>query len=192
MGPSHTTVRRLRVSPRGSATAGFTLIELVVLMVVVATLSAMAVPALGRLDESRSGLAATRARTLLAYAQLHARATLVSAYIVIDPATDRIEAYTQASSGSAASGAFTAVAVTFGGQALQALIDPNTRKALILDLAEFGSEIRAATPTDTFLFDATGIPRTAKGNVLTSDVVIELSDGALVRITRDTGLVLVE
>ena len=161
--------------------AGFTLVELVVVMVLLSVLSMAAVPSLRGLGDARDAVGATRLRTMLIYAQEWARATSRSTWAVVDTGADSVSFWIE---DPANPGAANRVAMT----------DPLSRRALVLDLGGDGVGIASAAfgLTTEVEFDADGVPSDAGGVALAADGTIVLDGGDTVRVTRNTGLVTID
>ena len=166
---------------RDQARAGFTLVELVLVLLLVVILSGLAVPSLSGLSQAKANVTATRVRSLVVFAQQWAIGTDRPTWVGYDPATQQLNA-------------FQARAVNTAFAWRVALNDPLTHAALSIDLTElFGAKDPIqdyyGSSNLTLKFDPTGAPVDSSDVPLKDDVLIPLSDGIGVRIRAGTGLI---
>jgi prepilin-type N-terminal cleavage/methylation domain-containing protein len=162
-------------------TAGFTLMEMVMVVVVSAVLAGVAVPSLNGLTASQSNVAAARIRTALIYAQEWAMDSGNHTWVAFDANTELVSVYVE---NPASPGLANRVALT----------DPLKRGAMTLQLGDAGIGIVTATfaATSEVEFDSLGIPYDRNGGLLATDGTVVVTGGVTVRVTKNTGLVTVD
>lgn len=170
----------MRFSRRGGR-GGFTLTELASVMAVIVILGGMAVSSLGGLADSRRDVAATRIRTVLVYAQEWAMGSSNDTWVVLDAGTDSVTVYVEDPANPGKAGRV-------------ALADPLTRGDMTLQLGDSGVGIASVSigGTSEVQFDALGAPYDASGTALAADGTITVTAGPTVRITKGTGLIVVD
>lgn len=170
-----------RPPPGRPSAAGFTLLELVVVVAVVGVMAAVAGPTLTRLGAARREFLATRVRNVLIYAQETAMTSDVDTWVVFDVDGGSVSAFVEDPDNPGRAGRL-------------ALVDPLTRDDLVLDLGDAGSSLTAAdfASGDEVQFDQDGAPRGLDGSLLTSDGTVEVGGATTLRVTRNTGLVTVD
>jgi len=163
---------------RNTSRCGFTLAELVATLLVVSLLSGMALPSLRGLAGARESVAATRVRTVLAFAHEWASASGSATWVAFDAGADSVSVFVEDPAHPGAA------------QRLP-MPDPLTRSALVLQLGDGGVGIESADFGGgvEVQFDATGSPRDAAGVALAVDGLVGLTGGGTVRVTKSTGLV---
>jgi prepilin-type N-terminal cleavage/methylation domain-containing protein len=166
---------------RASPIRGYSLIELVVVVLVLSVLAGMAVPSLQGLAGSREAVAATRVHGALVHAQRLAMSTGLHAWVVFDHANERVTVLVEDPDQR-------------GRAKRRSALDPLTRAPLELALRDMGSAIERLElgSGDEVEFDTLGAPRDASGAPLTADGTIVLRGGATVRVTRNTGRAAIE
>lgn len=166
---------------RSLARAGFTLVELVLVLLLVVILSGLAVPSLSGLGKAKANLMATQVRSLFVYAQEWAIGTGRPTWVGYEASVKRISAF-QARIDNPA----------FAWRV--AIEDPLSRSPLSLDLSElFGGkdpiQDQYGASSLTLKFDATGTPVDGSDRPLGNDILVPLTDGVGVRIRAGTGLI---
>jgi prepilin-type N-terminal cleavage/methylation domain-containing protein len=174
--PAQVTASATRRPSRGD---GFTLIELVAVMVIVAVLAAVAVPSLDAIGQTRAAMAARQLLRDLTFARQRAVATGTVSWVVFDPDA---ETWSVLGEDPAAPGR--------AGAAL--LTDPATGRNHVqqLDAGSFvGVQIvSAAFDGDVEVgFDWLGRPLNAAETALAADGTVTLSGGHVLRVAAMTG-----
>lgn len=172
---------RLRAPRATAGRRGFTLSELAVVLAVIAILAGLAVPSLGWLAGAEHDVATTRTRNALIFAQRWAVATRRATWAEFDLSGDALELFAEGSAGA-------------GAGSRVPLLDPLTRDPYRLEFASSAAGFASVRLGDTegLRFDPEGAPSSADGSALTEDGRVQMDGGDVVRIVRDTGLVLVE
>lgn len=166
-----------------AARRGFTLVELIAVMVLLAVLSATAIPAIGSLSSASTAGAAEEIARRLDVARAHAAKHAQPAGITVSVATDTV-------------GTLTVV----DGVAMNLPIEPGRAiEPLALDRAFPGVAITAFDAgggtggLDSIWFDAAGepTPGTASGpsGAMTRDATLTIDDRVTITVHRLTGLV---
>jgi prepilin-type N-terminal cleavage/methylation domain-containing protein len=165
----------------------FTLIELIVVMVLIAIMAAVAVPAIGNLTSTRASTAARQLARDLTFARQQAGARGVTIWVVFDTAN---ESYSILAESLQTPGLANALTIT----------DPATGQPFVqrftsgdfvnVDL----TSVSIGGVTGTHLgFDWLGRPVSSAGVVLASASSISINNGALtIAITPQTGFVTVQ
>ncbi len=166
---------------RVHARAGFTLVELVLVLLVAVILSGLAIPSLSGLSRAKANLTATQVRSIFVYAQDWAAGTGRPTWVGYTSDTQTISAF-QASADNLA----------FASRL--ALQDPLSRSSMSVDLSDLFRKkdlIQAEYGVTrlTLKFDSTGTPVDSTDKPLENDVLIPLANGVGVRIRAGTGLV---
>ncbi len=150
-------------------------------MVVIVVMSAVAIPSLSALNDSKDGLASSRVLSALRHAQALAMATNRLTWVVFDTGTDTVSVYAE---DPANPGKANRLAAT----------DPLTRGAMsvVLNADAFdGVSITAVSINGTVevQFDTLGRPYDTNGVLLAANGTVDLSSGDTITITKVTGLV---
>ncbi|MFT5052293.1 MAG: prepilin-type N-terminal cleavage/methylation domain-containing protein [Chlamydiales bacterium] len=164
-----------------SLAAGFTLVELVVTMLVVAILSGASVLSLSGLAATQQNVAASRVRTAMIFAQEWAMGSSNDTWVSFDLGADLVSVFVDDPSNPGKAGRL-------------AMIDPLTRGAMTVQLGGAGVGLEAASfgSTTEVQFDADGAPFDADGSTLSADGTVSVTGGIVLRVTRNTGLVTVD
>lgn len=170
-----------RERTRTRRSVGFTLTELVVILAVIGLLAGAALPSLSGLSDARGNVAASRVRSALVFAQEWAMASTVSTWVAFDAADETAAVYVED-------------AANPGKANRVALTDPLSRTAMVVRLGDAGQGIDAVDfgATNEVQFDASGSPFDAGGTPLATDGTVTMAGGAVVRVTRNTGLVTID
>lgn len=174
-------VGRLRLSNAARPQAGVTLVELAIVLAVVGLLAGVALPSLAWLDSAQHNIASTRTRNALIYAQQWAASSHRSTWVEFDVSQDSLQLFVETGPGA-------------GPATRVPLADPLTRSAYVLDLSESRagfSEVRMGGQ-ESVRFDATGAPAGGGGSAFTSDGLVTMNGGDVIRVVQETGLVLVD
>lgn len=174
--PAHATILGTRRPWRGG---GFTLMELVAVLVIVAVLAAVAVPSLDAIDETRAAMAAKQLLRDLTFARQRAVATGTVTWVVFDT-----DAHTWSVLGEDPSAP--------GRAGATVLADPATGRDHVqrLDAGSFiGVGISSAVFDDDVEvgFDWLGRPLNVAETPLAADGEVTLTAGHIVRVTAVTG-----
>lgn len=164
----------------GTFRRGFSLVELVVTLAVVAIMAALAIPAVASLATSRRGFAARQLVRDLEFARRRAMATGLTTWVVFDAAADRYSVLVENAASPGRAGA-------------QPLVDAATGRTMVqqLNSGDFAGVdlITAAIGAGAEVgFDFNGRPLDSTQTPLAADGVIAMTD-ASIRITAETGLV---
>jgi Tfp pilus assembly protein FimT len=161
--------------------AGFTLTELVASLLLVMLLVGIAIPALGGLAGARQNVAATRVRTVLAFAHEWASASGNATWVLFNTAADSAAVYVENPANPGKANRLT-------------MPDPLTRSAMVLQLGANGIGIDSASfgSTTEVHFDSSGTPRNGNGVLLAADGTVGVTGGKVVRVTKNTGLVSID
>lgn len=160
----------------GRERAGFTLVELAIVVSLIGLLAGLAVPTLAHLGSMRDGIGAVRLRSVVAFAQEWAMGTERSTWLVFDTAADTVTAFVEDPLAPGAAGRIP-------------LLDPLSRTDLVLDFGAEGVDLVAVDfgATGELEFDLEGTPRDAAGVALAADGSATLAGGIIVRVARSTG-----
>jgi len=163
---------------RGRGQRGFTLVELVVVMVVIGVLGSGAIASMNGLDGARQDLDATRIRAVLVHAQCWAMSSGNPTWVEFDAGTTSVSAYVEDPSNPGYAGR-------------TALLDPLTRAPLALTL---GTVVTATDlgGGDEVRFGPDGVPYDLSVVALSADGTVTLAGGRVVRVARGTGMVSIE
>jgi Tfp pilus assembly protein FimT len=153
----------------------------VIVLVVLAVLAGMAVPALGWLVSAGENVAATRVRTTLVYSQEWALSTGDRTWVEFDTTNEVVSVYAEDPANR-------------GRANRRPLTDPLSRAPMTVPLGAQGVGIAAVDMggTNEVEFDAEGRPRDASGALLTADGTVTLTGSGTIRVTRNTGLITVD
>lgn len=167
------------VNRRPARGGGFTLIELVAVMVVVSILALTAAPALSVTTGTRAGMAATQLHRDLTYARQHAVATGARTWVVFDTGAD---SWSLLGENPLSPGRLGATALT----------DPGTGEPFLVTLGAGSFRgvdvLSAAFDGDVEVgFDWIGRPLSASENALSTDGVVTLNEGYVVGVAAATG-----
>lgn len=160
---------------------GLTLTELIAVIVVLAVISAVVVPALTNLGATRQAEAASRLVRDLQLARQRSVAHAVRTWVVIDGAAQQYALYVEDAAAPGRAGRVP-------------MIDDATGRPLVVRLGRGewrGAEIDgvSAGGGSEVGFDARGRPIAADERPLSDDATITISGGHIVRITARTGVV---
>ena len=173
------TAHRVRFPGRG-----FSLVELIAVMVLIGIMGAVAVPAISRANESRAGLAAP----LIARDVCYARDTAC---------TSGLATWTVFNTGTSSYSMFQENRTSPGRAGRSAMIDTSTGKvhAQTISAEEFGGTTISAVSLGggtEIGFDWLGRPINSSEILLTSDGTITLSNGRIVTVIAAAGAVRVQ
>lgn len=169
-------------SRTGARPCGFSLVELIVVIVLVAIMAAAAVPAIGSMSAAKPAAAARLLARDLTFARQQALARGVPMWAVFSTTDDRYSLLVESVS-------------TPGRAGATALTDPATGREFVQSFAggEFSQvdlvsvSIGGASGTDLG-FDWLGRPLNASGDLLTAASTITLGGGHSVTVEPQTGL----
>lgn len=175
-------VRSIRTTARARrswTSGGFTLVELVAVLVVTAILAATAVPALGTLADTRRGLAASGLRRDLTLARQRAVATGTRSWVIFDVNAETWSLLVEDPSSPGRAGAV-------------ALADPGTGRDHVVQLGAgaFGGVTLASADFDGGVeigFDWLGRPLNGAESDLAAAGTVTLSGGGQVVVAATTG-----
>lgn len=159
---------------------GFTIIELIAVIVVLAILAGAAVPAISNLQQTRSVAAARYALGDLTFARSRAIATGISTWVVFDVSDARWTILTEQFDQPGRVSAVPLTDAATGGPYATALGKAPFEGVTLID-ADFdgGAELG---------FDWNGRPLNSSENLLQLPGVITLSGGHVIRVEIETGL----
>ena len=170
----------------GTRRCGFSLTELVVVIVLVAIMAAAAVPAIGSMASAKPGAAARHLARGLTFARQQALARGVTRWVVFNTTDERYSVLIESLASPGRAGA-------------TALIDPATGRSFVqsfvsgeyshVDLVSVS--IGGAAGTDLG-FDWLGRPVNAAGTLLTATSTITLGGGHSISVQPQTGLAQVD
>lgn len=157
---------------------GFSLVELMLMLTVIGILSGVAVASLNGLTSSQQDVAAARVRSAVIHAQLWAISTGDATWVAFDTAADEVTLFCEDGDNP-------------GKANRVAMLDPLSRSPMALQLGLDGASLTSAAfgTTSEVQFDAQGLPYDANGVLLTTDGLVGMSGGAVLRVTRNTGYI---
>jgi len=162
--------------------AGFTLVELIVVVVMLGALALVAVPSMASAQTSRSRGAAQQIGQDLNFARRRAQATGVASWVIFTPAQSMYSVLSEST-------------VTPGRLNASTITDPASGQPMLIRLRESGFDgvtIQSTTLMNNEVgFDRFGRPTLSTGALMTSNGVVTLSAGATVNISAQTGLITV-
>ena len=160
---------------------GFTLMEMVVTMSILAVLSGIAVASLDGFSSSQQEVAVTRVRSAVVHAQLWAISTGASTWVAFDPAAELVTVYREDPDSP-------------GKANRLPMMDPLTHGDMRVQLGSDNSGITAAAfgATTEIHFDGEGRPHDANGTLLANDGTVTFNGGITLRVVRNTGLIKVD
>jgi prepilin-type N-terminal cleavage/methylation domain-containing protein len=160
---------------------GFTLIEVMIVMIVIGILSGLAMTSLNGLTTAGQNVAAIRIRTALSHAQLWAMSSGNNTWVAFDVPNERVSVFVEDP-------------LQPGKANRLPMADPLTRSAMTVQLGtDSGGLLSAAIGATTEVeFDNSGIPYNANGVALTADGTIGVSGGLTIRVTQNTGLITID
>lgn len=166
---------------RDRAPAGFTAIELVAVLVVVAALAAMTVPALASLGTSRAAAAARQVQRDLGYSRQRAVATGTRTWVVFEPSAERYSVLAESQSMP-------------GRASATVLADPASGRDFVQELstgalAATGIVSASFDGAPEIGFDWIGAPLNSAESPLAGVGTVALSGGWTVSVAPTTGLV---
>jgi prepilin-type N-terminal cleavage/methylation domain-containing protein len=167
--------------PRRPSARGFTLTELVVVLVLTSVLAGVSVTSLNGLGSSRQNVAATRVRTAMVYAHEWAMDSGNDTWVAFDTTNDLVSVFVEDPGNPGKAGRL-------------AMTDPLTHSPMTIQLGADGAGVDSADlgGTDEVHFDTLGIPRDSAGTILAADGTVGITGGITLRVTKNTGLVTVD
>lgn len=167
-------------SPR-TPSRGFTLIELIAVLIVLAIMSVVGAASLSGTARAREAAAARQIRSDLAFARQLAVASGRPAWVTFSTSADTYTLLAQ-------------TGTTTGLANAQTLTDPATRSPFVIRLGEgayAGVDITAASFDGgaTVGFDTLGRPISSTATLLAADGSVTLSGGTLITVTARTGAI---
>lgn len=177
-----TPPRDERPNRTGDCRCGFSLIELVVVIVLVAIMAAAAVPAIGSMTAAKPGAAARHLARDLTFARQQAIARGVTTWVVFSTTDDRYSLLVESTTSPGRAGATPLTDPATGRSFVQSFVDGEYSQVDLLSVS-----IGGAGGTDLG-FDWLGRPVNTSGTMLTATSTITLSGGYSVTVEPQTGL----
>ncbi len=160
---------------------GFTLIEVIVVMIIVAILAVVATPKLANLGSSRSGVAARMVARDLTYARERAIATGTRTWVVFSPGTNSYSVLSENPASPGRVGASTMTDPNGSGKPYVQYLNTGEYVGVTMSGAAFDSGTEVG-------FDWVGKPYNNTSTALSAAGTVTLSNGYSVTIQPTTGL----
>jgi prepilin-type N-terminal cleavage/methylation domain-containing protein len=160
---------------------GFTLIEVIVVILMVAILSAVAVPRLANIGSSRAGVAARSIARDLTYARERAIATGTRTWVVFSPSTHSYSVLSEDPANPGRIGATTLTDPNGTGKPFVQYLNTGEYVGVTMSSAVFGTGSEVG-------FDWVGKPYSNSSTALSANGTITLSGGYSVTVEATTGL----
>ena len=165
----------------GARVGGFTLLELIAVLVILAAIAALVVPALTSISATRQREAASRLVRDLQLARQRSVAAGLRTWVVIDADADRYSLFIEDTASPGRAGRVPMIDDATGRDFVVSL-DRGEWRGAAIEAIDFGGG-------NEFAFDRRGRPLIGDDTPLTDDATISLSGGHIVRITARTGQV---
>ena len=164
---------------RSALDGGFTLVELVAVMIVIAILAAAVVPALESVDDGRAAIAARSVHRDLVHARQHAVATGTATWVVFDPDAETWSLLAEDPSTPGRANAATMTDFATGHSFVQVLGTDDLVNAELVSVA-FDGDVEVG-------FDWLGQPLNAAETALAADGTVVTSGGHSITVVFGTG-----
>jgi len=174
-------MRSLAQRSQGGPHRGFTLVELVAIMVVLAVMAGVALPTLGNLTSTRAGMAARQLLRDFTHARQRALATGTTCWITIDMTA---QSWTLLRDDPANPGLDDAIVLTDAGTGKDFVTFIGTAEYLGVDITACDFDGSVSTG-----FDWMGKPLDANGADLASEGTVTLTGGHQITVNAGTGMI---
>jgi prepilin-type N-terminal cleavage/methylation domain-containing protein len=155
--------------------AGFTLVELVLVIVLTLVLTAASIKGINGVGEWRAAAAVRRVNADITYARNQALLSGRRTLWVLDTGDQTYEIRQEA---APASGAITAASIDH----------PLTDESWVVTIQDLSSGLAASSDDPVFGFGSDGTVINSSGSRLTDDVVVTFDNGATITVTAGSGL----